>query len=210
MKPITGTPAQGRRFFPSVRIATASGFHYNRGVQRFLSLLLSVLVLLSLSLPLLGQEPSEDAKPGVSPPPPRSDVDSSSKDTKVDLAPPPNDQQTHPDSGVADDILEFHPYNPHRAMKNIEVGDYYFKRKNYSAAVSRYREALVWKPNDAEAIFHLARALEKTGDFQEAREDYQQYLKLLPKGPEAAEAEKALQRLSSRGKAEMDGGSSPK
>ncbi len=161
-----------------------------------MSLLLSVLVLLSLSLPLPAQEPSEDAKPGISPPPPRSDVESSSKDTKVDLTPPPNDQQTHPDSGVADDILEFHSYNPHRAMKNIEVGDYYFKRKNYSAAVSRYREALLWKPGDAEATFRLARALEKTRDFDEARENYQQYLKLLPKGPEAPEAEKALARLS--------------
>ena len=41
------------------------------------------------------------------------------------------------------DVSEFHPWNPHKAAKDIEVGDYYFKeRKNYRAAADRYREAL--------------------------------------------------------------------
>ena len=42
-------------------------------------------------------------------------------------------------------MSEFHPWNPHKAAKDIEVGDYYFKRKNYRAAEDRYREALFYK-----------------------------------------------------------------
>ena len=50
---------------------------------------------------------------------------------------------------------------PHKAAKDIEVGDFYFKKKNYAAAESRYREALYYKDNDAIATYHLALCLEK-------------------------------------------------
>ncbi len=129
---------------------------------------------------------------------PQSDNDngqSSSKDTKIDLSPPGNDAKTHPNSGVADDVLEMHPYNPMKAMKDVEVGDYYYKQKNYLAAISRYREALEYKPYDAVATIALARALEKTDQLDAARTQYESYLKILPNGPSAAEARKALERL---------------
>jgi tetratricopeptide (TPR) repeat protein len=131
--------------------------------------------------------------------PPRSDdqPESSSKDTKIDLAPPKGDSSAHPNSGaVADDVLEMHPYNPMKAMKDVEVGDYHFKRQNYPAAISRYREALEYKPHDAIATFGLAQALEKSGDVDGARGSYEDYLKILPNGPQALECRKALQRLN--------------
>ena len=46
-------------------------------------------------------------------------------------------------------ITELHSWDPHKAAKNVEVGDFYFKRKNYRAAEDRYREALRYKDNDA-------------------------------------------------------------
>ena len=61
----------------------------------------------------------------------------------------------------AADVQEFHPWDPHRAAKNIEVGDFYLKRKNYSAALDRYREALVYKDNDAIANYRMAQCLEE-------------------------------------------------
>ena len=93
--------------------------------------------------------------------PPRSDAEpeSSSKETKVDLSPPKGDASAHPHSGVADDVMEMHPYNPMKAMKDVEEGDYLFRRKNYHAAISRYREALDYKPHDAVATFVLLQAL---------------------------------------------------
>lgn len=82
-----------------------------------------------------------------------------------------------------------------KAMKDIEVGDYYYKRDNYRAAISRYREALEYKPHDAEATFKLAEALNKSGDATDAGENYRAYLKILPSGPYAKKAKEALSRL---------------
>ena len=150
--------------------------------------------------PITTVGPRTSVKP-KSTPPPRSDdhAESSSKDTQIDLSPPKGDAAAHPNSaGVADDVLELHPYNPMKAMKDVEVGDYHYKRKNYPAAISRYREALEYKPHDAVATFALAQALEKSGDIAGARESYEDYLKILPNGPQAADCRKALERLSKK------------
>jgi tetratricopeptide (TPR) repeat protein len=145
--------------------------------------------------------------------PPRSDrVDastlpddgqSSSKSTQIDLTPPADDTKAHPksseilmDEGSAE-AADTHPWDPHKAAKDIEVGDFYFKKKNYAAAESRYREALYYKDNDAIAIYHLALCLEKLDRPGEAREQYESYLKILPYGPEAENAKKAIDRLKS-------------
>jgi tetratricopeptide (TPR) repeat protein len=142
----------------------------------------------------VGQQPprsnDEDA-------PPAGADESSSKDTKVDLSPPSDDVKAHPKMLEPDtsDVSELKPWDPHRAMHNVEVGDFQFKRGNYPAAESRYREALEYKPNDAEATMRLATTLEKEGKKPQAIEQYQAYLRILPHGPEAEKAKTALQRL---------------
>jgi len=83
-----------------------------------------------------------------------------------------------------------------KAVKDIEVGDFYFKRKNYRAALERYMEALYYKDNDAVASFRLAVCQEKLGDKAEARKYYEQYLKILPEGPFAKDARAALDRFA--------------
>ncbi len=129
----------------------------------------------------------------------RSNDESSSRDTIIDLSPPADDAKNHPNSGTegtdTGDVQEFRPFDPHRAMKDIEVGDFYFKRKNYRAAIGRYREALEYKPNDAIATYDLALALEKVNALDEARANYAAYLKILPHGPSSEEARAALQRI---------------
>lgn len=131
--------------------------------------------------------------------------ESSSKDTQIDLSPPEDDARAHPHSSEAlrdeevapgnADVSEFHPWDPHKAAKDVEVGDYYFKRKNYRAAEDRYREALFYKDNDAIATYRLAICLEKLDRPEEARQEFESYLKILPYGPEAPDAKKALARL---------------
>lgn len=157
-------------------------------------------------------KPAKPNSPNLAPP--RSDSvnagalddgESSSKDSQIDLSPPPGDAQQHPQSAnaVSDarieagsgDVSEFHPWDPHKAAKDIEVGDFYFKRKNYIAAESRYREALQYKDNDAMATYRLAVCLEKMQRPDEAREEYESYLKILPYGPQAEDAKKAIERL---------------
>jgi tetratricopeptide (TPR) repeat protein len=131
--------------------------------------------------------------------------ESSSKDTQIDLSPPEDDAKAHPQSSEVlmdaeaasgnADISEFHPWNPHKAAKDVEVGDYYFKRKNYRGAEDRYREALFYKDNDAVATFRLAVCLEKMDQPDEARKEFESYLKILPHGPQAEQARKAIDRL---------------
>ena len=128
---------------------------------------------------------------------------SSSKDTQIDLSPPSDDAKAHPESAEAlvdegsgtTDPNAFRYWDPHKAAKDVEVGDYYFKRKNYRAAEDRYREALQYKDNDAIATFRLAVCLEKLERPDEARSEYENYLKILPHGPEADGAQKAIDRL---------------
>ncbi len=130
--------------------------------------------------------------------PPRSD-ESSSKETEVDISPPSDDIKSHPGADLSDTgVDEFTPWNPMKAMKAVEVGDFYYKKENYHAAVSRYREALEFKPHDAEATFKLAEALVKTGDTAGAIENYRAYLKILPNGPYAKKAHEALDKLKAK------------
>jgi tetratricopeptide (TPR) repeat protein len=134
----------------------------------------------------------------------RATEESSSKDTRVDLSPPKDDEKNHPMSAAAisdaqeapSDVQELHPWDPHKAAKDVEVGDFYFKRKNYKAAIERYRDALIYKQDDAIATYRLAESLDKTGNSTEAVNYYLQYLKILPHGPYAADAEKAAARLT--------------
>lgn len=159
--------------------------------------------------PASSQEKPADssAKPSTPTPPSAniSDGVSSSKDEPFDLSPPPGDAAEHPqsadillDEGSATgngEITEFHPWDPHKAAKDVEVGDYYFKRKNYRGAEARYRDALLYKNNDALATIRLAICLEKLQRPEEARKEYENYLKILPHGPQAEEATKAIARL---------------
>jgi tetratricopeptide (TPR) repeat protein len=160
-------------------------------------------------------KPAKAQGPDLSPP--RSDRvnaddlgsnvgESSSKDTQVDLSPPENDAKAHPKSaeaigdaeaatGRSGDVAEFHPWDPHKAAKNVEVGDYYFHRRNYRAAEDRYREALYYKDDDAVATYRLAVCLEKMERPDDALAEYQSYLRILPYGPQAGESKKAIERL---------------
>ena len=130
---------------------------------------------------------------------------SSSRDTRIDISPPKDDAKDHPASAEAptaptedvSDIQELHPWDPHKAAKDVEVGDFYFRRKNYHAAVDRYREALFYKADDAVANFRLGEALAKLDQDDEAVAHFQAYLKVLPHGPFSKEAEKAIEKLRS-------------
>jgi len=146
--------------------------------------------------------PQSEVPPSKNSEPPRSSErgpnDSSSKDNGVDLSRPQGDAAAHPDE-PDDDVSEMHIYDPHRADKAIEVGQFYYKvDRNYPAAISRFCEALDYKPNDAIATFWLAQSLDKAGDLKAALETYKIYLKILPGGPYAAQSKKAIERISAK------------
>ncbi|HXZ41623.1 MAG TPA: tetratricopeptide repeat protein [Terriglobales bacterium] len=158
---------------------------------------------------------------GQNQPPPQSDQEksrersaeageSSSRDTRIDLSPPKDDVKSHPDSKAAranspetspedmtdmTGVQEMRPWNPYRALKDDEVGDFYFKQGNYKGALARFQDALTYKDNDAVANFKMAECYEKLGQPEEAIPHYQAYLKILPEGPLSKQAKKALKKL---------------
>ena len=140
------------------------------------------------------QTPPPNQPPPRSDAPPRSPNDSSSRDTQSDLGPPVENSPRRAES----DVMEMAPWDPHRAAKDVEVGDFYFKRQNYRAAISRYCEALAYKPNDAMATIRLAESLEKAGDLAGAMTYYQGYLKVLPQGPLAERAKNSLEEIQAK------------
>jgi tetratricopeptide (TPR) repeat protein len=141
-------------------------------------------------------EPS-DARPGVPPPaakPDRNPNESSSRSAIIDLSPPVGDK-AHDEDEDTTGVREMTPWDPLKCEKDVEVGDYYFKQGNMRAAESRYREALYWKPGDAEATIRMARLYERIGNHSLAQQYFETYLKILPAGPHAKEAKAAIAKL---------------
>jgi tetratricopeptide (TPR) repeat protein len=129
-------------------------------------------------------------------PPPRSDTGvSSSKETKVDLSAPPGEPPVSLETEPEGDVVEMTPYDPHRAEKAIEVGEYYLKRKNLKAAESRFQEALEFKPHDPAATMLLGSVYERTQRVVEAYKLYAEYLAATPGGERAEQAAQGLERL---------------
>ena len=175
---------------------------------RFLIISFALLTTFSLAQDASDKTVSDKTAPDKAAARNREAEVSSSLDTRIDISAPTDDAKNHPasKSAVADldvpnspdtsGVQEFHAWNPMKALKDIEVGDFYFRRKNYRAALERYKDALYYKDNDAIASFRLAVCEEKLGDKTEARKYYEQYLKILPEGPFAKDAHAALDRLA--------------
>lgn len=92
-------------------------------------------------------------------------------------------------------------YVPPSARQSVEVGDFYFHKKDYRGAVSRYEEAAKDDPYYAPAYLGLGKVYEKTGDEQKALSAYEKYLNVLPSQKQADEAKdvhKAIRRLQRR------------
>jgi len=187
---------------------------YNNGVRR----LIVIVVFALWAVLALAQDPpntsptdktaSDKASTEKAAARDREAGESSSRETRIDVSAPKDDAKSHPGSKDAvsgldgtdnpdvSDVQEFHPWNPLKASKDVQIGDFYFKRKNYKAALDRYKEALYYKQGDAMATFRVGECQEKLGDKAEAQKSFEQYLKILPEGPLAKDARSSLEKLA--------------
>ncbi len=99
-------------------------------------------------------------------------------------------------------------YVPPGPRKSVEIGDFYFKRKRYAGALSRYKEAVQADPHYAPAYLGLGKVYEKIGLKQKALEAYQTYLDELPSKKDADEA-RNVHRAMERLRQELDASSAP-
>jgi tetratricopeptide (TPR) repeat protein len=139
---------------------------------------LAILALLMLGAPARNsaQEPSSkptDAPPAPQPKPPAKP----NKDTATKSAP---DQPT---------------WDPLRAEKDLEVGQYYMKRGDYDAAIDRFNDAIEAKPGYAVPFKYLGEAQEKKGVKKQAIKSYTRYLDLYPHAEDADKIRKRIDKL---------------
>lgn len=106
-----------------------------------------------------------------------------SEKAQKEQAPPEEDENL---------AVKEYSFNPLQAAKELQIGNYYFKKGSYRAAVQRFREATKWNEGFAEAYLRLAEAEEKQRDLKAAKQAYAKYLELAPDARNAAEIRKKM------------------
>jgi len=86
-------------------------------------------------------------------------------------------------------------WDPLRAEKDLEIGQYYMKRGDYDAAIDRFTDAIDAKPGYAIPFKFLGEAQEKKGVKKKAIKSYQRYLDLVPRADDAEKIRKKIEKL---------------
>jgi tetratricopeptide (TPR) repeat protein len=104
------------------------------------------------------------------------------------------------DTDVADETDKTEAQKPKKlspieSEKSIGIGNQYFKKKNYLAAINRYIEALEYQPDSIPACEALGRAYEKNGDFSKALTLYRNFIEKYPKSRKISDFRAKIAKL---------------
>lgn len=88
--------------------------------------------------------------------------------------------------------------NPALAAKDINIGNYYFKSRNYPAAIQRYLEALEYNKDAISAYDGLAKAYEKNGDIAKTVQVLKTLMEKHPESHKAADYRARLAQLEKK------------
>jgi len=178
--------------------AIADNFHHTRGNPRggrasvpgircknVIPILAALSLLCAASLVHAQDPPQESSsKPADAPSPaPEKPTgkpgknDKKNKDSATNSAP---DQPT---------------WNPLRAEKDLEVGQYYMRKGDVDAAIDRFEDATLAKPGYAIPFRFLGEAQEKKGLKKQAIKSYQRYLDLYPHAEDRDKIQKRIDKL---------------
>ena len=105
------------------------------------------------------------------------------------------DTQLPPDEDKATPQAKQYAFNPVQSKKEVEVGEFYFKKGDYRAAAGRFTEATKWNAGNPEAWLRLGDAQERLKDGKAAHQAYEKYLQLAPEAKNAPEVRKKLEKL---------------
>jgi tetratricopeptide (TPR) repeat protein len=125
------------------------------------------------------QPPESSSKPPDAPNPPKK----SNKKNKPESA-----TQNSPDQPT---------WDPLRAEKDIEVGQYYMRKGDVDAAIDRFQDATTAKPGYAIPFRYLGEAQEKKGLKNQAVKSYSRYLELYPHAEDGDKIRKKIDKLRS-------------
>jgi tetratricopeptide (TPR) repeat protein len=82
--------------------------------------------------------------------------------------------------------------NPLESERNIKVGDYYWSKRNYRAALGRYQDATRYNPSSPEAFFKVGEAEQKLKHKDAAKIAFRKVIDLAPDSKLARDAKHKL------------------
>jgi tetratricopeptide (TPR) repeat protein len=144
---------------------------------------LLAMAIVSLLYPmqrLRAQQPPEESSSKPAEPPPAPPPKPSAKPNKDSPTQPAPDQPT---------------WDPLRAEKDLEVGQYYMRRGDYDAAIDRFSDAIEAKPGYAVPFKFLGEAQEKKKLRKQAIKSYTRYLELFPSAEDGDKIRKKIDKL---------------
>jgi len=103
----------------------------------------------------------------------------------------PNSGTDNPTKNADDQPM----WDPLRADKDLEVGQYYMRKGDVDAAMDRFEDAILAKPGYALPFRYLGEAQEKKGLKRYAIKSYSRYLDLYPHAEDKAKVEKKIEKL---------------
>jgi tetratricopeptide (TPR) repeat protein len=136
------------------------------------------IILLSSGPPLRAQDPAPESssKPADTPTPKKPDKKQKSDTATQNAADQPS-------------------WDPLRAEKDLEVGQYYMRKGDVDAAIDRFQDATTAKPGYAVPFRFLGEAQEKKGLKKQAIASYSRYLDLYPHAEDGDKIRKKIDKL---------------
>ena len=86
-------------------------------------------------------------------------------------------------------------WDPLRAEKDMQVGEYYMHKGDIDAAIDRFEDAALAKPGYALPFRYLGEAQEKKALKKKAIQSYKRYLDLYPKAEDKDKIQKKIDKL---------------
>jgi tetratricopeptide (TPR) repeat protein len=121
--------------------------------------------------------------------------ESSSKPEQAPPATPPKSPPKQKKDTATQNAPDQPTWDPLRAEKDLEVGQYYMRRGDLDAAIDRFQDATTAKPGYAIPFRYLAEAQEKKGLKKQAVKSYQRYLDLFPHAEDGDKVRKKIDKL---------------
>ncbi len=161
---------------------------HTRPTHRILAAVAAILFFPPVRFRAQDQPPESSSKPSDAPNPPKK----SNKKNRPDSA-----TQNSPDQPT---------WDPLRAEKDIEVGQYYMRKGDVDAAIDRFQDATNAKPGYAIPFRYLGEAQEKKGLKKQAIKSYSHYLELYPHAEDGDKVRKKIDKLRSEVEKKKDRG----
>jgi tetratricopeptide (TPR) repeat protein len=155
--------------------------------QRLIHLMMMTAALASFALAapaVRAQDQGESSSTTPQPPPAPAAETPHSKPTK-------NKNKDAPIKSAPDQPT----WDPLRAEKDLEVGQFYMKKGDLDAAIDRFQDAAAAKPGFAIPFRYLGEAQEKKGQKREAIKSYTRYLDLYPHAEDKVKVRKKIDKL---------------